>query len=82
VAGLSASAAVDRLCAVGLHVGGAVKAVSGPAVRSHRRAGLTVVRIWVVGTDPPAGASVAVGSPVTIRFGAPANVAVALPTGC
>jgi beta-lactam-binding protein with PASTA domain len=38
--------------------------------------------MWIVGTDPAAGARVPVGSTVTIRFGAPANISVAIWTRC
>jgi PASTA domain-containing protein len=82
--GVSPQVAVQRLCALGLRAG-AVKVTNTPPVRSagsNRREGIVIVPLWVVGTDPVAGADVQVGSTVVLRFGAPANVSVAIPTRC
>jgi beta-lactam-binding protein with PASTA domain len=84
LAGVSSQAAVHRLCALGLRPD-AVKVTNTPPVRSagsHRTAGIVVVPMWIVGTDPAAGARVPVGSTVTIRFGAPANISVAIWSRC
>jgi PASTA domain-containing protein len=84
LAGVSPQVAVQRLCALGLRVD-AVKFTNTPPMRSagsHRREGIVIVPLWIVGTDPLAGAHVQVGSTVVLRFGAPANVSVAIPTRC
>lgn len=80
VVGLTAAAAVARLCDAGLTVGAIEVVARTPAVRGRpgRAAGASRVR----GTSPGAGVALPGGHFVDLRVSAPRNAAVLVRTVC